>query len=433
LSACTGGRAEIQVRQGWQEPLNIYTVTVADIAERKSSVQEVMIRPIRDVEKQLVDAARPGMAEAMTRKEVATNRAARLRKDAAKIEDDQLMAEAVEATAFADMVIVPPSPRIIADDTTPEALASLLHKHGGRLAIFSAEGGIFDTMAGRYSGGPNIDVYLKGHSGDPLRVDRKSGPPEFVDRPALTMGLMIQPSVLSAIGEKRDFDGRGLCARFLYSHPVSKVGYRKIAPEPVPEEIKQAYGTAINDLALSLAERVMGPAVVEFDPEAQKWMDEIEEKIEPNLRPGGNLDSIKGWGGKYAGLIARLVGILHFAEHGSLGVVMQISTVTLRNAARLGEYYRYSALNAFTEMDDDEVTADAKYLLKRMKHLGQKEISLQQLHNKCQSRFPQKDRLERAVTRLVEYGYLGPLPKDPPTGGRPKSPKFSLLDVDLPE
>ena len=39
-------------------------------------------------------------------------------------------------------------PRLVADDITPEAAASLLAEQGGRLAVLSAEGGIFTTLAG---------------------------------------------------------------------------------------------------------------------------------------------------------------------------------------------------------------------------------------------------------------------------------------------
>jgi replicative DNA helicase len=38
-------------------------------------------------------------------------------------------------------------------------------------------------MAGRYNQqvGPNLGVYLKGHAGDLLRVDRRGRPPEYVE------------------------------------------------------------------------------------------------------------------------------------------------------------------------------------------------------------------------------------------------------------
>ena len=84
----------------------------------------------------------------------------------------------------ADEINVPEIPRIVADDATPEAATSLLAEQGGRLAIISAEGGIFDIIAGRYSGAiPNMDLWLKGHAGDPMRVDRKGRAPEYIESP----------------------------------------------------------------------------------------------------------------------------------------------------------------------------------------------------------------------------------------------------------
>jgi hypothetical protein len=85
----------------------------------------------------------------------------------------QALATAADAALDAENTHVPALPRLVADDVTPEAAASLLAEQGGRLAVLSAEGGIFATMAGRYSGGvPSLEVFLKGHAGDLLRVDR---------------------------------------------------------------------------------------------------------------------------------------------------------------------------------------------------------------------------------------------------------------------
>ena len=62
--------------------------------------------------------------------------------------------------------------RFFADDCSSEALTSLLANNGGVFSVISTEGGIFDIMAGRYSNKANIDVWLKGHCGDAIRVDR---------------------------------------------------------------------------------------------------------------------------------------------------------------------------------------------------------------------------------------------------------------------
>src|SRR6185312_2641856 len=128
------------------------------------------------------------------------------------------------------------------DDITPEALGRLMAAHGERMAVFSAEGGIFETMAGRYSNGtPNLDVFLKGHAADLLRIDRRNGPLVVMDSPTLTMGLAVQPDVLRALASKPGFRGRGLLARWMYGMPASRVGYRQVSGPPVPTNVSEAY------------------------------------------------------------------------------------------------------------------------------------------------------------------------------------------------
>jgi hypothetical protein len=82
--------------------------------------------------------------------------------------------------------------RLIADDVTSEALATLLYKNDGVMTIISTEGGLFDTLAGRYSKTINIDAILKAHCGDQIRTDRVLRESELIDRPTLTMILSAQ-------------------------------------------------------------------------------------------------------------------------------------------------------------------------------------------------------------------------------------------------
>ena len=136
----------------------------------------------------------------------------------------------------------------------PEALAGLLAAYG-RIALLSPEGDVFDQMAGRYnqSAGPNLGVYLKGHAGDLLKVDRRGRPPEYVERPCLTIGLAVQPEVLQGLAGRPGFGGRGLLARFLYSLPQSLVGRREVGAPPVPQAMADRYAVELQALAASLS------------------------------------------------------------------------------------------------------------------------------------------------------------------------------------
>ena len=89
LSACTGGHAEIEIRGGWREPLNIYTATIAAPGERKSAVQLAMVTPMLDAEQQLCRAGMAARLEAETRKQVAMKAAAKERRTAAAAKDNE--------------------------------------------------------------------------------------------------------------------------------------------------------------------------------------------------------------------------------------------------------------------------------------------------------------------------------------------------------
>lgn len=429
LAACAGGHAEIEVRTGWREPLCLYTATVAGPGERKSSVQAQLTAPLLAVEEELVNAGAAARSEAATRKSVAQEKA---QKDVhlaagAGADADGKMADAIGSAQLADSIEVPPVPRIVADDVTPEAAASLMAEQRGRLAVISAEGGIFDIIAGRYSNSvANLDIWLKGHAGDPVKIDRKNRPPEYIKRPALTLGLMVQPNVLEVIAGHRQFRGRGLLARFLYALPTSKVGHRDINPPPVPVDVSEAYVTAVRELAAGLAGWAGDPAPLMLTATAREAALAIETAVEPTLVEGGELGALADWGAKFVGAVMRIAGLLHLARHGAdAGVKTPITAETITAAYDIGRYFRACAINAFDSMGRDAATAEAQYLLDRIESLGVDELSARDMIRAAQ-RFRAMAEMAPAVTRLLEHGYLVPVEQQTsePKAGRQPAPRF---------
>jgi replicative DNA helicase len=237
LATVAAGAVEVQPRPGWREPLCLFIAVGMDAGTRKSSVFTAMSRPVADFERDQAAAALPAITETATLRRIADQAAATAEAAAGKApanQQEEARAEAIARAAEASALVVPPLPRWLVDDATPEALAGLLATYG-RIALLSPEGDVFDQMAGRYSqAGPNLGVYLKGHAGDLLKVDRRGRPPEYVERPCLTIGLTVQPEVLRGLASRPEFGGRGLLARFLYSLPASLVGHRQPGAPPVP-------------------------------------------------------------------------------------------------------------------------------------------------------------------------------------------------------
>ena len=151
-----------------------------------------------------------------------------------------------------------------------------------------------------------------------IRVDRKGREPEYIPRPALTLGLMIQPEVLSIIAAQRVFpwtrtDSHGSCTpcRCRWS------GNASIGPTPLPGDIQSAYDTHIQALATGMAGWLGDPAVLMLTPPAHEAIYAIEAAVEPTLADDGELSNLKDWGSKYVGAVARIAGIIHLAEHGA--------------------------------------------------------------------------------------------------------------------
>ncbi len=406
LATAAGGRSVVHVRGNWREPTNLYTVVALPPANRKSAVFALLTNPLYEAEKQLKTVMKPVIVEADLTARLAKEAADKAAAKAASADGDkrdEMVATAVGLAQTADTLTVPAEPVLLADDSTPETVTSLMAEQGGRLSVMSAEGCIFDIIASRYSGAPNMEVFLKGHAGGRLRVNRQTRR-EYIDAPALTIGLAVQPDVLRDIGKVKGFEGRGLLARFLYSLPVSTVGDREIITDPVPEETASAYTARVIDLALSLAEWT-DPAVIQLTPEADAALIAYQKRIEPQLKArGGKLGHISNWAGKLAGATARMAALLHLADH---GYAHPVTEDTMRAAIELGDYYTAHALAVFDVMGADPVLSRARSVLEALRDNGWEDVSRRDVFSVLsRSEVPTVADLEPALALLEDHGYL---------------------------
>lgn len=441
LSVCAAACAKkivVQIRPGWREPVNLFAVTVLPPANRKTRVFDEVSRPLAEHEEKLVKDMAPLIAEADNQQKILEARLRSLQSKAAKSKPNERKQKEAEAAALMQELSetkVPAYPRLIADDCSPERLATLLRDQGGRLAVLSPEGDVFDLMAGRYSSNnsPNFGVYLKGHAGDDIRVDRIGRPSEFVKKPALTVGLAVQPEVLRGLIDKPGFRGRGLLGRFLYSLPVSLLGRRDTKAKPVPDTVRSEYEDKVKKLT-SLPDQKddhgnLLPQSLELSRGGDIRMQAFEAWIEPQLAEFGALGSITDWAGKLAGAVARIAGILHTAEHADSNEPWceQISEATIERAISIGEYLIPHAHAAFAEMGADPGIEDATHVLRWIEHSGKQRFAKRDAFEGTKGRFKRVTALEPALKLLGDHGYIreqSEKPKDGP--GRKLSPVYNV-------
>lgn len=191
-------------------------------------------------------------------------------------------------------------------NVTPEALVKALKDNHERIGIVSAEGGIFGMLAGRYSNNTNIDIFLKGYSGEYYSTVRIGRGGNELENPLLTIVLAVQPQIIADIMDNKDFRGRGLLARFLYCIPNTRVGSRTYKSKPINPFVREQYEKLINELLNIPDETGFLERTIKLSPEADILSEAYNQWIEHQLV--NELEEIEDWAGKLHGNTMRIAG-----------------------------------------------------------------------------------------------------------------------------
>ena len=424
-AAAVAGRYDVEIEQGYVEPLNIFCLAALAPGERKSAVFRSVFAPLIEADKIKALLSKPARAMAESKLELATNLLKDKKKAYAKLSEhavDQvwdgprdkggavLAKEIEEQAGRVAMLEVPAEPRLLCDDVTPEKLAMLLAEQHGRMCVASAEGTIFQVISGRYSkdGRASFEVFLQGHAGDSLRVDRQSRPSIFVPHPRLTMALAVQPSVVQGLAENKEMRGLGFLARFFYSFPDSRVGSRKIVTLPMSRDVERRYFDCITKLVNlpapeeTDAENVQIPRL-QLSPDALSLHRAFRERLEPELNT--KLLEIRDWASKLAGGIGRIAAILSIVENGE---ECPVTSHAMTSAIEIGELYLLPhASHAFDMLEKNEAETDADALWAWIQKVGLSSFVTRDLVRRGPKTLrSNKKRREAAMTNLVDRGHI---------------------------
>lgn len=410
LATCLQRRFEVApygTEDDYTEPLALWVLVAMQSGSRKTAVINALTAPLLHWEKLERDRRRSEIASTNAARAVAKKRIEKLTKDAANADTDQARQRLREEISREEQEMpseIYPA-KLFTGDTTAETLQMLMVKQGERMAVLTDEAGIFLVMAGLYSGGnASLDVFLQGHAGSPVRVDRADRE-AYLERPAMTFGLALQNGVLADVASGRRFRDSGLLARYLYAIPESNVGKRDVRRRvSIPESVRQAYEAGIFGLLDGRPIVTGSPRALPFtDPARDVWLDFAEE-VELGQGDGGKFESILDWTSKLPGAAARVAGLLELAEVGLSAD--SVSQVSVERAVHLCRLLIPHAHEAFGLLGADNVDSDAMAILRWAKanHLATFKRSTCQ--KSMEGRFRSVDRLIKAAERLEQRDIL---------------------------
>ena len=425
ISLCVQGKFCVNVKPDWIESINLYIAVVARPSERKTPTLKETMKPVFNYVDKENRAREPQIAEYEMKKRIINGRIKTIQDALSKSNSKTkyTLQDAIDCQKELEELEEIKKMQLVVDDVTPEALVKLMKENDEKMAIISAEGGIFGMMAGRYNNNTNLDIFLKGYSGEYYSSHRVGSGGTDLKHPYLTMGLAVQPQVITDIMSNNDFRGKGLLARFLYSVPNTRVGERVYRSKAVSPFIRDDYEKLCEEL-LDIPYFEGLQRVIKLSPGADKLAEEYYMWIEHQLTD--ELEEIEDWAGKLHGNTMRIAGIFHVIKHRISAANVPLEEETMKAAIEVGKYYLEHSKAAFDIMglSDPPDVQDAKYIISRLEsnikntNNTKNEITKRDLWQLCKGHFKAVEEMEPGLQCLVEHGYIS-IVKESQGRGRP--------------
>lgn len=168
MSIAMQPRYKVIGKADWEEQLSLYCMIVAEPSDRKSAVFNQIIKVIQSFEAEYNEQHSIDVLKSQEEHSLLEKKYKKAVKD---YENGKITKDEYDETfrKYSTHKAIKPI-SLTLDDVTSESLTNEIESQDGCIALVSSEGGIFDILSGSYTNFPNIDIFLKGYSGDFINV-----------------------------------------------------------------------------------------------------------------------------------------------------------------------------------------------------------------------------------------------------------------------
>ena len=403
------GLADLRLPHGAVVPLSLFAVTVAASGERKSAVDRLALKPVREKEALLRDECAGDLQSyansfaswEAVRKDLLN----RHKKDRAKLQD------ALDELGPAPKP--PMAPVLTLSEPNYTGLVRAFDEGRPALGLFSAEGGAFvggwgmsDEQRLRTAAGLS-DLW----DGAPIQRARGGEGVRVLPGRRLALHLMVQPGVAQRFVTHAELVDQGLASRLLVTAPDSAAGTR-LWREPGADaetDVRRYTGFMLDLLRRPLPvsrndDRALDPPALALSRAARDLWVETHDAIERQMAPGGDLEPIRGFAAKGAEHAARIAGVLAVLDDPD---TREVSGEHMAHGAALVEHYLAEALRLQAVGAVNGELRLAQRLLDWLRQRWREPaVALTEIYQRGPSAIRDRAKAKRAVDVLVEHGWL---------------------------
>lgn len=332
--------ANVKRPNGLISPISIFTLTIAESGDRKSTVDKLLTKPVNEFEEIQREKYKSELESYNAKLAIWEQKHKHLISEIKKSIKKNTPTESLEDSLnkhFATKPLIPEIKRTLIKDVTPEAMIQSMNADGASLGLFSDEA--IDVLAGRAMG--NVGQINKLWDGSNILKHRISSGEKNIKDPRLTCSLMTQRKVFEEFIDRKDGEARkvGLLARFLISAPTSFQGFREVT-DYVPEwNYLNVFYKTIN-FYLTTSVNYTNKLIIEFDQFARLEWSNACNQIEKDQCDFGMYGDIKDFASKFGENVARLSALIQLLCYNETTV---ISKEAMRSAISICDWYLQQA------------------------------------------------------------------------------------------
>ena len=316
-SLAVQGFADVETLGG-DAPCSLFCLTIAESGERKSTCDRLLMRGVRDYERNRDEAYREAHAAWEAAHELWEGKRKRLIGEAAGKDKAKAVAAEADLRALGAEPRAPLFPNVTAMEPTFEGLVKLFGIGRPALGLFSDEAGGF--IGGHAMNSDNRLKTMAGLSrlwnGEPIdRTRAGDGATTYRGR-RLAAHLMAQPIAARPLMADPLASGQGFLARFLISEPPSHIGTRlRRGHDPASEMAVAAFGARLAVILetpppTTANPQELAPLRLPLSAGAKELLWRFHDAVERAQAVGGPMEQVRAYASKAAEQAARISGVL---------------------------------------------------------------------------------------------------------------------------
>lgn len=419
-SLATQGYVNVKRPPNLISPSSLNFLVLADSGERKTSVADNFLRPIRGFEDEHREQNKELQIKYRCDKDAweaklngtrdAIKKAAKKSENTSKLEQQLLKLKHEEPTQ-------PKVAKLIYNDFTPEALSSSIASSWPSASMMSSEGGTILGGHGMRGDAVMSNLALLNQLWDGVNIDvvRRTRESYKLENVRFTTLLMVQPGTFERFTHDSSDLSRdiGFIARFLFCYPESTQGTRffKDLPEETPnlDRFNHRIGKILKE-KMPLNDRGgVDPIVLEFDDSGKKAWVHCYNAIEQMLGHEGALSTVRDIASKSADNAARLACVFEYIQNGDHYLVSEDS---MERANKIAAWHLNEALSYFsnTALQLSKIDKKAKnlsdWLIKHCREHSQTQVSRDHIMRLGTKATREKAALDPVLKVLEGYGHV---------------------------